>query len=385
MAFTGLAVYDNFSTEVGEDVSQIVALVSPRVTPLLNEIGDAQFYAESSYHTWNEKGLNPTSTVLSSAVASSAGTSEGFRVSDNSWIRAFDIFLNFGTSEQVLVTSVSSSGNTIYVTRAYAGTLANSSAQGDSLTFLGSALPEGSGARKQRHKGKALKGNYVQTFREDIIISNRKQFVKPKVEGLPSPYDEDLMDRTMEVLRQLENAVIMGRTNGNTIGAADVETTMAGIYNSIVTNITSHATFSNSILGVLLRNMDAYTDVRSNSDNYLLMAGNRAYSLINASVNSRLRQDISNGNGAGVAGIPASFTYLTDFGVMRVINNKWAPTGSVMAVRKDLIKVLPLRGNSFQQRQYEDGDSAKKGYVEGTYTVEFHQEAVHGRLDGLSA
>ena len=386
MAFTGVAVYDEFSTAIGEDVSQIVALTSPRVTPLLSEIGDAPYTVKNKYHTWEEKNLNPTKVTLAAAAASTA-TGTGLQVTDNSWVRAGDIFQSFDNgNEQVIVTSVSTSGNTIYVTRGYAGTTANSAATATDLVFIGSAMVEGSSARSQRHVAKSLKGNYVQTFREDIVISNLRQNAKNKVTNLPTPYDEDVADRTMEVMRQLENAIILGRTNGNTIGASGTETTMAGIYNSIATNITSHATFSNSILGVLLRNIDAYTDIRANSDKYLLVSGSKAYSLINASVSARLRQDITSVSPDSLAaGIPASYSYLTDFGVMKVLANKWVPTGSVLVIRKDLVKIAPFEGNSFQQRQYVDGDSAKKGYVEGTYTIEFHQEKAQGRLDGLSA
>lgn len=59
MAFTGKATYSGGATlpEIAEDVSDIIALVSPFETPLLDHLGDARRSARSTIHEWLEDAL----------------------------------------------------------------------------------------------------------------------------------------------------------------------------------------------------------------------------------------------------------------------------------------------------------------------------------------
>ena len=49
MAFTGRATYSNFNT-IREDVSDLVSIVTPHETPLLDYLGDADFPAMQVKH-----------------------------------------------------------------------------------------------------------------------------------------------------------------------------------------------------------------------------------------------------------------------------------------------------------------------------------------------
>lgn len=387
MAYTGTAVYNIYNNEVGESVSDIVGMIAPTETQFLDAIGDANAPVESKVWTWLEDAMLPRTYGVSSAIASSAGTSEGIEIGANaSYLRKGDILRVNASGEQLYVTSVGTSAATIYVTRAYAGTTANSNAAGlasatANIAFLGSALEEGTGVRAARRVGKVAKTNYVQVFREDIDVSNLANNVKFKVPNLPMPYDEEVVKKTKEVMIQLENAVVMGRTNSNTIGASDKETTMAGIYYSIATNITSHATYSNSILNESLSKANAYTDIRANISDYHLFAGDKAYRLISNSRTSTIRTTIDE----AVAGVRAPNMVWTDYGEMPLSYVRALPSGTVLAIKKSLVQVRPYRGNDFATRSYDLGALTKTGYVAGTYTVEFQQETAHARLDGLAA
>ncbi len=59
MAFTGKATYSGGATlpEVAEDVSDIIGLVSPWETPLLDHLGDPRAEARSTVHEWLEDAL----------------------------------------------------------------------------------------------------------------------------------------------------------------------------------------------------------------------------------------------------------------------------------------------------------------------------------------
>ena len=53
MAFTGRATYDN-TAALAEDVSDIVSMISPFETPLLDFLGDAARPATNTMHEWLE-------------------------------------------------------------------------------------------------------------------------------------------------------------------------------------------------------------------------------------------------------------------------------------------------------------------------------------------
>lgn len=387
MAYTGTAVYSIYSNEVGESVSDMVGLIAPMETQFLDAVGDADTPVESKVWTWLEDAMLPRTYGVSSAIASSAAASGGIEIGANaSLLRVGDILRINASGEQIYVSSIGASAATIYVTRAYAGTTANSNAAGlasatANLAFVGSALEEGAGVRTARRVGKTAKTNYVQTFREDIDVSNLANNVKLKVPNLPQPYDEEVVKKTKEVLIQLENAVVMGRTNSNTIGASSAETTMAGIYYSIATNITSHATYSNSILNEALAKANAYTDIRANQSDYHLFAGDKAYRLISNSRTSTIQTRIDEAR----AGVRAPNMVFTDYGEMPLSYVRALPAGTVLAIKKSLVKVRPYRGNDFATRSYDLGALTKTGYVAGTYTVEFQQETAHARLDGVAS
>ena len=385
MSFSGVALYDIFG-EVGDDVSQIVSMISPSKTPFLDFVGMDPYPVTSKKIFWDHKSLLPESYLTSSAIASSALESYGVEIGANArLLRVGDILRNPNNNEQMYVNSIGASAATIYVQRAYAGTSATSLEAGSKLVFVASAIAEGAGPRNSRRRGKTELSNYVQTFREDINISNLSNNAlmryQMKGQNIVEPYNEELVDKTRECLIQLERAVLMGRTNSYTIGADDVPSTMAGIYFSVApTNIVSHATFSNSILNEAINTIENYADVRGDIDQYFLLCGNTAVRKISNVREARINQDMASTE----AGLKAPRVFESDFGPMPIMHSRHLPNGSILILRKDFVKVRGFAGNSFRHRQYEDGTSSKKGYVEGTYTLELHQLESHARLDGLA-
>jgi len=380
MAFTGVATYEIFDAEIGEDVSSMVADISPRTAPFLNWAGDAGTSIGNPYYTWEEKSLLPETFDTSSAIASSAAASYGVEVGANANLLRVGDILRIGFSgEQMRVNSIGTGAASIYVERAYAGTSGNSSAAGEDLIFIGSALEEGTDPREERRVNHVLKSNFVQKFREDIKVSRRANQATLKVPGFPAPFDEDVADKTVEVVKQLERAVLMGRTNGNTIGASGEETTMAGIYHSVVTNVVSSATWTNSLMNNLLATMDTQTDVTGNSDRYSIWAGTRAYRSISNSRDSRVEQGVQEVE----AGIKAPTMYLSDFGDIPMFKSRYLPQGSILVLRRDFIEIAPYNGLSFATRRYDNGSSSETGYVEGTYGLRFMQEAGQGVFKGI--
>src|SRR3990170_5438763 len=89
MPFNGLATYDAFSA-IGEDVSDLIAFLAPYETPLLDALGTSDYSASNVKHEWLEDTLNPTTDVVSTAVASTTGQSV-LTVAHASYFRAGDV------------------------------------------------------------------------------------------------------------------------------------------------------------------------------------------------------------------------------------------------------------------------------------------------------
>src|SRR5439155_17117106 len=66
MSFTGKATYSGGSTlpEIVDDVGDLVGIVSPAETPLLDALGDPLYAATSTRHEWLEDELLPNSDAI---------------------------------------------------------------------------------------------------------------------------------------------------------------------------------------------------------------------------------------------------------------------------------------------------------------------------------
>ena len=76
MAFTGKATYSSGSTlpEIAEDVSDIVSIVSPYETQLLDHLGDPTRPAGSTYHEWLEDELLPNTDTIDDGRVDRSGS-----------------------------------------------------------------------------------------------------------------------------------------------------------------------------------------------------------------------------------------------------------------------------------------------------------------------
>ncbi|MEO1534039.1 MAG: DUF5309 family protein [Planctomycetota bacterium] len=93
MAFTGKATYGAGADlpELVKDVSDIIGIVSPYETPLLDHVGDAKRSAQSTVHEWIEDELlanadaidqTPFSPNPTSATSLTVDNGDRFRIGD---------------------------------------------------------------------------------------------------------------------------------------------------------------------------------------------------------------------------------------------------------------------------------------------------------------
>ncbi|MEL7238638.1 MAG: DUF5309 family protein, partial [Planctomycetota bacterium] len=177
MSFTGKTTFAGGPTlpELVEDVADLVAVVSPTETPLLDALGDASRVCRSVLHEWMEDTSLPDHDEIDTAISGTQlAVTDGtrFRVGDQ--IRLADESGFEG--EIMLVLNVA--GNTIAVDRGYGGTTEGPEpSSGDTIVIIGSAALEGEDAGDARFNVRARASNVTQIFSATVSVSGTEQAV----------------------------------------------------------------------------------------------------------------------------------------------------------------------------------------------------------------
>jgi len=367
MPFNGLATYDNFEG-IGEDVSDLVAFLAPFETPLLDAVGTSDRPATNVKHEWLEDTLNPTTDVVSSAVSSATGAG-AMNVAHSTYFRVGDLIQL--SKEVMMVTSVCDV-STIAVTRGYGATAARAHSAGAGVTIIGNAALEGEDTDEDRTTKLVRKSNYCQIMKVGVKLSGTAQAVGWITTG-DKLADSKVM-RLREVMRDLEKTILLGRTDVSTIGSDTARRTMAGIVCSLATNVMSAATLTESALGNLLQ--ACYNQGSREVD--LIVAPPKQKRTISGWNSSRIH--VTNDANAYRNVVEV---YESDFGVQRIVMNRWLPDDMVLALDSGRIKVVPLAGRSLRYEDLAKGGDYLRGQVVGEYSLELRNENAHGLLSGL--
>ena len=208
MAFTGKATYSAGTTlpELAEDVSDLVGIVSPFETPLLNALGDPMREATSTHHEWLEDELLPNKDAINDSTYTDPSTDTDFVVDNGSRFRIGDQIQVEGSEELMLVTGIST--NTLTVVRGYAGTTAEDLADNQVINILGNAALEGADKPTARFTNRTRCGNYTQIFTAAVEVSGTDLAASQL--GLADEMDNQKQSRLREMIRDLENTVVNG-------------------------------------------------------------------------------------------------------------------------------------------------------------------------------
>jgi len=381
MPFTGKATYSAGAAlpEIAEDVSDLVAIVSPFETPLLDALGDPQTEAQSTHHEWLEDTLLPNTDTATSTPTNPESDTEievdhpdRFRVGDQ--VRCDD------SDELLFVTDVGAS--TITVVRGYGGTTPDPIAAGDTLHILGGAALEGQDADSARFTVRSRRSNWTQIFAKTVLVSGSEMAARHL--GVADELDFQKAKALRELLRDLENTVIGGiAPTSDQEGSGAVRRTMNGILPGLVTNrfvpgaggFPSGNDLDEEKLNVALR---LIWEQSSGQIDLIVVNGFQKRIISQFGIGSRT-----------YAADDPRFTsqvsvYESDFGVQRVVLSRWVPRDAVLLLDSSRIQVLPLAGRSFHYRPLAATGDFEKGQVLGEYTLEVRNESAHGVIRGLS-
>src|SRR4030042_522149 len=164
MAFTGKATYTAGTTlpELAEDVSDIIGLISPYETPLLDALGAPMREGRRTHHEWLEDELLPNKDAVNDSTFTDPSADTDFVVDNGSRFRIGDQIQVEGSEELMLVTGINS--NTLTVVRGYAGTTPENLADNQVINILGNAALEGADKPGARFTNRRRRSNYTQIF-----------------------------------------------------------------------------------------------------------------------------------------------------------------------------------------------------------------------------
>lgn len=389
MSFSGKATYNAGPDlpELAEDVTDIVSIVSPFETPLLDHLGDPLRPAQSTIHEWIEDSLlvnfdsinQPTfSPNPSDAIAITVTNGARFLVGD---------LLRPGNAPEIMQVAAIT-GNTLTVVRRFGATPASALSNGQRLNIIGNAAIEGADALAARFTNRVRRQNFTQIFAATVEATDTMRAVS--AHGIEDELDHQKQNRLRELLRDLENTIINGAApSANPQGSSTVRRSMNGIVKTITTN-----QFTPGLNGFPAGG-GAGQDLNEAVLNAALRfiwdqsSGRVDTIVVNGSQKRRINQFITTAQ--------RHFTpedrrlseivsvYESDFGTCRVILSRWVPADSVLLLDSSRLSVMPLAGREFQFRPLAKTGDATAGQLVGEYTLEMRNENAHGLVRGLSA
>jgi len=382
MAFTGKATYSAGTTlpELAEDVSDLIGIISPYETPLLDALGDPMREATSTHHEWLEDELLPNKDAINDSTYTDPAADTQFVVDNGGRFRIGDQIQVEGSEELMLVTAIST--NTLTVVRGYAGTTPEALADNQVINILGNAALEGADKPDLRFTNRVRCGNYTQIFTAAVEVSGTDMAAGHL--GLADEMDYQKQERLRELLRDLENSVINGgQPSSNPEGSGSVRRSMKGIIKHLSTNI-FHTGDSGFPSG---------TDLDEAKINYVLRkvwensGGNVDLIVVGGfqkrKINAFCADSRTYAAGDTVFSNMISI-YESDFGVCRIITTRWVPQDAALLLDSSRIAVLPLAGRSFHFKPLASSGDFECGELIGEYTLELRNQAAHGLIRDLS-
>jgi len=382
MAFTGKATYSAGTTlpELAEDVSDLIGIISPYETPLLDALGNPMREAMSTHHEWLEDALLPNKDAINDSTYTDPAADTDFVVDNGGRFRVGDQIQVESSEELILVTGIST--NTLTVVRGYAGTTPEDLADNLVISILGNAALEGADKPAARFTNRSRNSNYTQIFTKTVEVSGTDMAASQL--GLADEMDYQKQERLREMLRDLENTVINGgQPASNPEGSGSVRRSMKGIVQHFSTNV-FHTGDSGFPSG---------TDLDEDKINYVLRqiweSSNGNVDLIVVGGFQKRKINAFSSDSRTFGANDTTFTdmvsvYESDFGVCRIITTRWLPKDAALLIDSSRVNVLPLAGRSFHFKPLASSGDYECGELIGEYTVELKNEAAHGLIRDLS-
>lgn len=349
---------------VKESVADAMLLLNPHQIPLLSRIG----FGDPVYntkHEWIEDELFSYESQLTAGVDDEATT---LPVADGSIFREGHV-IRLG-EEMMKVSAVN--GNNLTVSRGYAGTSAAAHAADARVEILFVEGVEGADAREARFKKRVRRENYTQIFDDTIEISGTAMAVAQH--GIENLYAHEQAKKMVEVALQLEKAAINGVKYEN----GQVRQ-MGGMRSFITTNVIDGqgGALDMEMINDLAQKIYEKGGFATGANHVVMVGAKQKRALSQLDTDQVVIDRADSARGQRVEML------VTDFGEFPIVLNNNVDAGELFFVDLNRIAVRPLNGREFFHEYLGKRGDYVTGQILGEYTLEFRQEAAHGRIKNL--
>jgi hypothetical protein len=381
MSFTGLSTNELFAaSELAEDISRIIATLSPKETPILNWLGDSDVFATSTKHEFFEDHMLPNyivnSGAVNSATAATAFQTNGLGLA----LTEGTILENESTAPELMQVISIVGANSIVVSRNYGGGGIGSLAAGAQIYVRGMAGIEG-----QDHNGSAVrrlgvrKANTVGMFYIPVGVSGTDSRIQGSTLGRDT-FNDQIRKGLVDALHQLEKEVVRGVLNStNSLGSTTQTRTMQGIRTQLATiNSTIAAASFAANPHLYIGNLwQAVYDQGGSPDTetWGIVAGSTFFRNISDLNDTKVEDSNTTELFKRVVR-----EYVGPLGKATVMLSRVLPATELLLVPKERLKVVPLQGSSFFYEELGKSGDNTKGQIVGEYSLELFHEKAMARL-----
>lgn len=381
MAFTGLSAKEGFNASLlQEDVSNLVRMLSPKETPILDWLGDGNFFATQIKHEYIEDYQLPNYIIASTAI-NSATAATAFQVN------GLGLALNYGqllenesAAPEVMQVNSIFGANSIGVTRNYDGAGVGSLAAGGQLYVRAAVGVEGAdhNGNDTRRLG-TRSANTVGLFRMELAES--ATITSANLLGANS-WEMRKAKGLTDILHQLEKEVVRGKWNTtNSLGTATgADRTFRGIrpqLSTVNSTIVSASFVANPHLYIGNLWQQIYNNGAATTDSWGLIAGPTWFKALSDLNDTKVEDSNKSTDFQRVIR-----RYTGPFGscelfLSRVLQG--GPAGSngaeLLLVPRERVQVGPLQGRSFSIDDMAKTGDNRKALITGEYTLELYHES----------
>lgn len=353
-AYSGIESTYNIGTGTDvRDVSDILDAVYLADTPFVNKIGWGE-PATNRTIEWITDNIGPGYVITSAAIASDASA---IVVASNAAYGAASIGVlqihtgtvlwaksSEGATEGYLIVEdpQAGAGNGSMAFCFVDGTTTSFAAD-TTLFIVGSPVGEGSTARVDTTRPRAVCTNRTQIFRQDVSITGSRQAVQ--MYGVADELRKQIELRTKEMMREIERTALLGFYQAGVAGAVatGVIQCMGGVSYFLSSDAGTSGdhidTSTTTLTETAINNVAAEVYNRGGSPDVLVIGPAQAR-VIPTFERSRVRVE----QDARLAGFYVN-KYLTDLGVtLDILVDRFLPKNFAFVLSSEKIKLRPLKG-----------------------------------------
>ena len=373
-SFAGLANYDLVGAR--EDLSDVVSEILLGDKSLLARIGIGG-EATNVKHEWLERSLNAINVTDSGSGIDASTTTLTVSSGHGNRVRIGTLLRDTaqGKTEVVQVTAIST--DTLTVVRGYGSTSGQTHAASATFRIMGRPKQSGEDVSADHSTVRTRRSNYCQIFEDAVIIAGDTEATTRA--GVPSEVALQGADRLIELMRELDNSIIMGVVN-ETAPSDTVYRSMSGLIEWLtLSNGNSNSTaesLSEDVLNTMFK--QSFDD----GGNPNLLVCNQSQMKVISTFNS---DKVRIAPGVNMAG-----TYVTHFMTslgqeLEIILDRWVPDDTVLMVDTTRLLAVPMAGRGFGMKVIAPTGDAEKRQILGDYTLEcrnpLEAHAIHTNLN----